>query len=56
MMNTGLVMQHLGYVRDEDKKAKYDRYMKIDGGDFHAMNHIQSIMDPDPTLVEWKRP
>jgi len=53
MRETGLVMQHLGYVRDEDKRAKYERYMAIDGGDFHAMNHIQSIIDPDPTLEEW---
>lgn len=48
-----LVMQHLGYVRDEDKIAKHERYMKLDGGDFHALKHIESIIDPNPTLVDW---
>lgn len=54
MQDTGLVMQHLGYVRDEDKKSKYERYMTLDGGDFHAKAHIESIMDPDPTLIDWE--
>lgn len=53
LMDTGLLMQHLGYVRDEDKKAKYERYMTLDGGDFHAKSHIESIMDPNPELVDW---
>lgn len=50
---TGLKMQHLGYIRDEDKQAKYKRYMTIDGGKFHQNNHILSIIDPEPILVEW---
>lgn len=53
MPNTGLVMQHLGYIRDEDKKAKYDRYMKLDGGEFHNGAHIESIMDEHPILQDW---
>ena len=53
--DSGLAMQHLGYMRDEDKQAKYDRYMTLDGGDFHAIKHIQSIMDPDPTLIGWNK-
>lgn len=53
LLETGLVMEHLGYQRDEDKKAKYERYMNLDGGDFHAKAHIESIMDPDPELVDW---
>lgn len=52
--NTGLRMKHLGYVFDEDKQAKYDRYMKLDGGDFHSRTHIESIIDPDPLLVYWE--
>lgn len=48
-----LKMQHLGYVRDEDKLGKYNRYMNLDGGDFHSKAHIESIIDPFPTLVEW---
>ena len=53
MTETGLAMQHLGYERDEDKLAKYVRYSTIDGGDFHAGNHINSIIDQNPTLVDW---
>jgi len=53
LSESGLVMQHLGYVRDEDKHAKYERYMAIDGGDFHAKQHIESIIDPEPELVNW---
>lgn len=51
--DSGLKMQHLGYVKDEDKRAKYDRYMQLDGGDFHSRTHIESIMDPSPKLALW---
>ncbi len=44
--NTGLVMKHLSYIKDEDKKIKHDRYVELDGGAFHAGAHIKSIMDP----------
>lgn len=48
-----LAMQHLGYVRDEDKRMKYDRYMALDQGNFHNLAHIISIIDPNPTLENW---
>lgn len=54
MADSGLIMKHLGYIRDEDKRAKYDRYMALDHGDFHQLSHIESIIDPDPTLIEWE--
>lgn len=54
MKNSPLVMQHLGYINDEDKRAKYERYMQLDGGDFHQKSHIESIIDPEPTLLDWK--
>lgn len=50
---TGLAMQHLGYTFDGDKIMKYQRYMELDGGDYHARTHIESIMDSSPTLMEW---
>lgn len=50
---TDFKMKHLGYMRDEDKKSKYERYMKLDKGDYHSLKHIESIMDEDPELVEW---
>lgn len=51
--SSGLRMKHLSYIRDEDKKSKFERYMKLDGGAFHANAHILSIMDEDPVLVDW---
>lgn len=54
LWNTGLVMKHLGYQRDEDKDSKYQRYVNLDGGDFHSRAHIESIVDPFPTLAEWE--
>jgi glycosyltransferase involved in cell wall biosynthesis len=53
LKQTPLVMQHLGYQRDDDKKAKYTRYSTLDKGEFHSMAHIESILDPEPTLVPW---
>lgn len=52
--NTGLKMQHLGYIDDEDKVIKYKRYMELDNGRFHNISHLESIIDPDPTLIDWK--
>ena len=52
-LNSGLIMQHLGYVNDDDKQNKYVRYMNLDKGEFHNINHIQSIVDPNPTLINW---
>ena len=52
-VNSNLIMQHLGYIKDEDKQSKYQRYSTIDGGEFHALNHINSIVDPNPVLINW---
>jgi glycosyltransferase involved in cell wall biosynthesis len=52
-VNSNLIMQHLGYIKDEDKQSKYERYSTIDGGEFHALNHINSIVDPNPVLINW---
>lgn len=52
-LHSGLAMQHLGYVKDEDKISKYERYATLDGGQFHAINHINSIIDKNPTLINW---
>lgn len=53
---SGLVMKHLSYIKDEDKRRKYERYAELDGGAFHAGAHIQSIIDPPEkvTLEEWR--
>lgn len=52
-IDSGLVMQHLGYIRDEDKQDKYNRYSEIDRGEYHNINHINSIVDTDPVLMSW---
>ena len=52
-LHSGLIMKHLGYTYDEDKKNKYERYSTIDRGEFHNINHINSIIDEDPVLIEW---
>jgi hypothetical protein len=39
-----LEVLHWGYARPEDREAKYDRYMSIDGGKFHALWHLESIL------------
>lgn len=52
-VNSGLIMQHLGYIKDEDKQSKYERYSTLDGGQFHNINHINSIIDSDPVLIQW---
>jgi glycosyltransferase involved in cell wall biosynthesis len=51
--DSGLMMKHLGYVKDEDKQAKYERYSTLDGGEFHNINHINSIIDTNPALINW---
>lgn len=52
--HSGLVMKHLGYVKDEDKFAKYERYMTLDKGEFHNIKHIESIIDQNPVLMNWE--
>lgn len=52
-LHSGLVMQHLGYMHDVDKQTKYNRYMNLDKGEFHNIEHIKSIIDQNPTLIKW---
>ena len=52
-LDSSLVMQHLGYTFDSDKQSKYERYSTLDGGEFHQLEHINSIIDPNPVLIQW---
>lgn len=54
-LHSGLMMKHLGYERDEDKVSKYNRYISIDKGEFHNLQHIESIMDTNFVLVNWNK-
>ena len=53
-LHSEIFMQHLGYARDEDKQAKYDRYMTLDKGQFHNIVHLESIIDKNPVLLNWR--
>lgn len=52
-VHSKLIMQHLGYIKDEDKKEKHNRYMSLDQGKFHNIKHLESILDEDPVLMNW---
>lgn len=52
-IESGLKMQHLGYILDSDKSSKFERYQKLDGGQYHNIDHINSIVDPNPVLINW---
>ncbi len=52
-VDSGLIMQHLGYTYSQDKENKYMRYMNLDKGQFHNIKHIESIIDSNPTLINW---
>lgn len=47
-------MKHLGYILDYDKVAKHERYMELDQGRYHNLDHLNSIIDTQPTLIDWK--
>jgi glycosyltransferase involved in cell wall biosynthesis len=50
--NYGLTVLHLGYARDEDKQAKYNRYSSL-AQHGHNDKHIESIIKI-PTLKKWE--
>jgi hypothetical protein len=37
---------HFGWADPETRQARYNRYMQLDAGRFHARTHLQSIMWP----------
>lgn len=45
---------HYGYAREEDRNLKYERYMELDGGRFHSLDHLRSIITR-PQLAEWTK-
>jgi glycosyltransferase involved in cell wall biosynthesis len=54
LRNSGLMMQHLGYAAEGDKALKHERYMELDKGKYHNIDHLNSIIDKEVELVEWK--
>lgn len=52
--NYPLRVKHMGWLRDEDKKAKYNRYMQLDpNGEFGSLAQYKSILDDAPPLKEF---
>lgn len=53
--NYPLRLKHLGWMRDEDKKRKYDRYKALDPeGQYGSAAQYESILDKHPHLVKFK--
>jgi hypothetical protein len=52
LWQTPLLFEHLGYLKAEDKLMKFHRYMELDGGSYHNRDHLESIVDPSPTLID----
>lgn len=44
---SGISIYHFGWADPATRQARYDRYMSLDGGRFHARSHLQSIMYPE---------
>lgn len=48
-------LKHYGWANKEDREEKYKRYMKLDpGAKYGWQAQYDSILDPNPHLVEWK--
>jgi glycosyltransferase involved in cell wall biosynthesis len=53
--STGLAIQHWGWSRPEDRKAKYLRYMRADPeGKNGSLLQYASILDKEPHLVRFE--
>ena len=50
---------HLGWANESERETRYDRYVKHDGGAFHASAHLNSIMFGDELVKlaprEWPK-
>lgn len=44
---TDVAIYHFGWANRHDRRARYERYTKHDGGRYHRNTHIESIMYPD---------
>ncbi len=53
---TGVSLLHFGWTNPAERKQRYDRYVKHDGGKFHASAHLRSIMWPPPRIKLRQRP
>jgi glycosyltransferase involved in cell wall biosynthesis len=48
---------HLGWLREEDRRAKHERYMRLDPeGRWGSLEQYRSILDPNPRLSRLEPP
>jgi glycosyltransferase involved in cell wall biosynthesis len=48
-----IYIKHMGWSTLEDRRKKYERYMRLDGeGKFGSLEQYQSILDPNPNLIK----
>jgi hypothetical protein len=40
----GVSLLHLGWANPEERLPRFSRYMKLDGGNWHARGHLESIL------------
>ena len=51
-----LRIKHLGWLRPQDRLAKYYRYKQLDpNGTYGNLEQYRSILDPNPNLVVWEK-
>ena len=48
---TDVAIYHFGWACKDDRRDRYERYVRHDNGRFHRNSHIQSIMWPDMDIV-----
>lgn len=44
---SGVDILHFGWTNQAERRARYDRYVRHDGGKYHSAKHLRSIMFPD---------
>lgn len=50
-----LRLKHYGWAKKENRERKYERYLKLDPqGTCGSMAQYLSILDENPSLIEWK--
>ncbi|MHA6484661.1 glycosyltransferase [Paenibacillus sp. strain BS8-2] len=50
-----LRLKHFGWSREEDRRAKYDRYKELDPQSLYGVKkQYESILDASPVLVPWQ--
>ena len=51
-----LRLKHLGWMKEEDRLYKYNRYKKLDPDAVYGIaEQYESILDPQPNLILWEK-